>query len=179
MATELTRSDLRLPAVRAAEARDNARSLCGWSRQLGEENTAPLGSRLRRLTAVPDNSDPVSDQRTRELARPSQLVGRDPTIELAKSVLRRRYDLTGARAFDLRRHISHTRNRKLRDVARGIVASGHDRGLSSATGRDSVTRPVGESHQRFGDRLAGHGGLSSSHPRECWPGSPTGRGSRA
>ena len=124
MAIDLTRTELRLLVVRAAEARENASALCGWSRQLREETRSALGARLRQLTAVADASDLVSDRRTRELARLSQLVGRDPTIEQAKNLLRRRYDLTGDQAFDLLCRISQTSNRKLRDVAHGIVGKG-------------------------------------------------------
>jgi AmiR/NasT family two-component response regulator len=65
----------------------------------------------------------VSPQRADRLERLSLLVGRDPKIEEAKLVLRDRYDITGAQAFELLRHISQTKNRKLRDVARDVLAS--------------------------------------------------------
>jgi hypothetical protein len=44
MAIDLTRSDLQLLVVRASEARDNARALCGWARLLREESTSAPGS---------------------------------------------------------------------------------------------------------------------------------------
>ena len=51
----------------------------------------------------------------------SRLVGRDPVIEKAKTLLCDRYGIGRGEAFELLRYRSSHSNRKLRDVARALV----------------------------------------------------------
>jgi anti-anti-sigma factor len=53
-------------------------------------------------------------------------VGRDPAIEDAKLILARRYACDTATAFDLLKAASQRSNRKLREIARDIMATGAD-----------------------------------------------------
>lgn len=56
----------------------------------------------------------------------SRLVGRDPVIEQAKTLLGERYRLSRADAFAVLRRLSSRQNRKVRDVARAVVAAPPD-----------------------------------------------------
>jgi hypothetical protein len=90
--------------------------------RLGDEARGDQGLMLTELTSRLDwrrDVPPVSVQR---LARLSAVVGRDPAIEQAKLLLRERYQITGTQAFELLRHISQTSNRKVRDVAKDMLA---------------------------------------------------------
>jgi hypothetical protein len=51
----------------------------------------------------------------------SSVVGRDPAIERAKTLLCDRYGVGRGEAFQILRSVSSRTNRKLRDVARGLV----------------------------------------------------------
>ena len=85
---------------------------------------AALSTRLERLTVMADRErGAVSPHLAEQLRHVSERVGRDPAIEQAKLVLRERYAITGAEAFEILRRVSQTSNRKLRDVARDVLAN--------------------------------------------------------
>lgn len=100
--------------LKAHIERDRAATLCRQSNHL-------LGRTLVLHTDVADRHRELSPLRVDRLARLSKHVGRDPAIEEAKHVLRQRYDITGSQAFELLRHISQTKNRKLADVAKRVL----------------------------------------------------------
>lgn len=53
----------------------------------------------------------------------AERVGCDPAIEGAELVLRQRYAITGGEAFQMLRYVSQHSNRKVRDVARDVLAN--------------------------------------------------------
>jgi AmiR/NasT family two-component response regulator len=108
--------------ARAQQARIEAQRQQDWAARLKSGSQAALGHALTGLTDNADWRPAISKTSAERLERLSHLIGRDPCIEQAKVVLRDRYQITGAQAFELLRHISQTRNRKLRDVARQVIA---------------------------------------------------------
>lgn len=100
----------RARAARLASARLEAETHAGWGRAL----VTMTSSVDRRRPSV----------REVALLRDAAIrVGRDPSIEDAKQLLRARYGVTGEEAFDGLRRASQRRNRKLRDVAADLVAA--------------------------------------------------------
>ena len=92
------------------------------SQELLVRNAALLARSLDQLTEIADmEGEAFSPQRADRLRQLSERVGRDPAIERAKVLMRERYGINGAEAFDLLRHISQNRNRKIRDIAREMV----------------------------------------------------------
>jgi ANTAR domain len=103
---------------RAQDARTQALRLQHRAAELRKDAREAHGHTLIRITQELDCRRNVCPEHSHRLKRLSLLVGRDPRIEEAKLVMRNRFDITGAQAFELLRHISQTKNRKLRDVAR-------------------------------------------------------------
>ena len=106
---------------RAESARERAQALVSARADLLVRHRRTMSACLITRTAVIDAGCGVSEQRTRDLKRLSELVGRDPSIEAAKAVIADRYGVTRGEAFELLRHMSQTGNRKLRDVARSVL----------------------------------------------------------
>ena len=115
--------------VRAESARERAQALMSARADLLVRHRRTMSACLITRTAVIDAGCGVSEQRTRDLKRLSELVGRDPSIEAAKAVIADRYGVTRGEAFELLRHMSQTGNRKLRDVARSVL---HDQPTTPA-----------------------------------------------
>ena len=113
--------DYGLLVHRAQKARAESRRQMDRAAQLGDEARCDQGHMLTNLTARLDRRRDVSPGSVERLAKLSAAVGRDASIEQAKLMLRDRYQITGTQAFELLRHISETSNRKVRDVARGIL----------------------------------------------------------
>ena len=113
--------DYALVVHRAQQARAEARRQQDWSGRLAEETRLDQGHMLTGLTGRLDWRRDIPPASAERLARLSALVGRDASIEQAKLVLRARYQITGAQAFELLRHMSQTQNRKLSDVARHLL----------------------------------------------------------
>ena len=107
--------------VRAESARERAQALMSARADLLVRHRRTMSACLITRTAVIDAGCGVSEQRTRDLKRLSELVGRDPSIEAEKAVIADRYGFTSGEAFELLRHMSQTGNRKLRDVAHGVL----------------------------------------------------------
>ena len=114
---------------RAESARERAQALVSARADLLVRHRRTMSACLITRTAVIDAGCGVSEQRTRDLKRLSELVGRDPSIEAAKAVIADRYGVTRGEAFELLRHMSQTGNRKLRDVARSVL---HDQPTTPA-----------------------------------------------
>lgn len=108
--------------ARSRRAREHSRQLKAHSAELQGRSARGLGRTLTQITLDIDRRNAVADVRLHRLRRLSDSVGRDWAIEEAKLVLRQRYDITGAQAFELLRHLSQTKNRKLRDVAKHVLS---------------------------------------------------------
>jgi AmiR/NasT family two-component response regulator len=107
---------------RAQEARAESQRQVERATRLGDEARLDQGHMLTELTTRLDWRCDVPPGSAQRLARLSAAVGRDASIEQAKLMLRDRYQITGNQAFDLLRHISQSSNRKVRDVARDMLA---------------------------------------------------------
>jgi len=116
---------------RARAARLRSQALAERSRAEQVEHRRTLGSCLVTLTSVVDRSPRPLAKSEQDLIHLSQLVGRDTAIEEAKRVLAERYGITRGQAFELLRHMSQTGNRKVRDVAHGMLEE-RSQQLSSA-----------------------------------------------
>jgi len=106
---------------RAEAARTRAQGLVALSTDLLARHKRTLSACLVVRTAVLDAGNPATERRSRDLTRLATLVGRDTAIEDAKASIAERYGVTRGEAFELLRHMSQTGNRKLRDVARGVL----------------------------------------------------------
>lgn len=125
--------------ARARRAREHSRQLTGRSTELRGWSALDLGRTLTQITRDTDRQRTLDDVRLERLKRLSDLVGRDLAIEEAKLALRQRYDITGAQAFELLRRLSQTKNRKLRDVAKQVLAE--PRPVAEAVGQ-ATSRPA-------------------------------------
>jgi AmiR/NasT family two-component response regulator len=112
---------------RAAAARAESARLSVERARLEATFRQVIGSRLMVRTERLDSGRGLESDSAR-IASLSVAVGRDPSIEEAKRLLADRHGITGAQAFELLRHISQHRNRKLRDIARQVVAQEGARG---------------------------------------------------
>jgi hypothetical protein len=115
-------ADYGLLVRRAQEARAESRRQLERATRLGTEARHDQGHLLTNLTARLDWRREIPPGSAQRLARLSAAVGRDASIEQAKLMLRDRYQITGSQAFELLRQISQTSNRKVRDVARDLLA---------------------------------------------------------
>jgi hypothetical protein len=107
-------------AARAAAARARAQLLRSEVERLQAASRRTLGECLVVRTTRLDTGRGTDVDRYR-MHPLSRAVGRDPVIEDAKQVLADRHAITSGQAFELLRHISQHKNRKLRDVARAVV----------------------------------------------------------
>jgi ANTAR domain len=106
---------------RAHAARLRSQELRSRTAELYERHRRMLSACLITRTTLVDGGYPITPSGERALIRLSTLVGRDPAIEQAKSAIAERYGITRGEAFELLRHMSQTRNRKLRDVAHAVL----------------------------------------------------------
>jgi hypothetical protein len=106
---------------RAEAARERSQALTALSTDLLVRHRRTLGACLVTRTAMVDCAISATERRSRDLARLSRLVGRDTAIEEAKAAIAERYGITRGEAFELLRYMSQTGNRKLRDVAHGVL----------------------------------------------------------
>jgi len=90
---------------------------------------------LTRTTEATDRENAVHPVMLTRLDRLSRRVGRSAEIEQAKSLLADRYGISRGEAFSILRTVSSRSNRKLRDVAAGVL--GEDAGGRGA----NLTRP--------------------------------------
>ena len=91
---------------------------------------------LTETTAVIDGQTAGHPVMVARLDRLSSRIGRSAEIEQAKGVLALRYGITRGEAFAILRSISSHSNRKLRDVATGLVdgAADGERGTLTHSG---------------------------------------------
>lgn len=130
-------------SARSAHARQRSTELRQRSQELLAQNAALLTRSLDQLTEIADmEGEAVSPQRADRLRQLSERVGRDPAIERAKVLLRERYGINGAEAFELLRHISQNRNRKIRDIAREMVTRAERTARSDMSRRGSRPEAV-------------------------------------
>lgn len=94
--------------------------LHGLGVALRDTHQGELRARVARYTEMVDSGAWWSSSAA-FAAREASLVGRDPVIEEAKTLLCARYGMSRKDAFLVLRHASSHANRKLRDVARGLV----------------------------------------------------------
>ena len=105
----------------ANRTRTKAIELRAAARALRAERRADLRARVIRHTELADAGVFAWSSFDRHLGRQAALVGRDPVIEEAKTVLVERYRITRAQAFEILRVASMRSNRKLHDIARTLV----------------------------------------------------------
>ena len=111
-------------AAGSTHSRQQSDELPAHSDELEAGHDGVLGARLERLTEIADQQrGAMSAELLGQLYVMAERVGRDPAIERAKLVLRQRYAITGGEAFQMLRHVSQTSNRKVRDVARDVLAN--------------------------------------------------------
>ena len=126
-----TREDIRGAALAArARSRRLRASACvssgravelhGLAIALRDTHRGALRARVTRYTEMVDSGAWWSASGS-FVAREAALVGRDPVIEEAKTLLSDRYGMSRSDAFLVLRYASSHTNRKLRDVARGLV----------------------------------------------------------
>ena len=108
----------------STHTRQQSNDLRADSEEAWARHAAALGGRLEQLTEIADKQrGAISAELAEQLRDLAERVGRDPAIEGAKLVLRQRYAITGGEAFQMLRHVSQHSNRKLRDVARDVLAN--------------------------------------------------------
>lgn len=130
--------------VRALEALlERSRSVRAESGRIGVRYTElhdRVGREWRRslteTTAAVDSQTAEHPVMLARLDRLSRRVGRSPEIEHAKSLLADRYGISRGEAFSILRTVSSRSNRKLRDVAAGVIDE-------EAGGRDANLNPSG------------------------------------
>ena len=120
---------------RARAARDHSTRLQTNSRMLGrvaadlhEVGSSRQRARLqlasRRLIWESEAVDGGLSALSRFVDADARLVGRDPAIEQAKTLLCDHYKISRRDAFAILRRTSSNTNRKLRDVARALLDTG-------------------------------------------------------
>lgn len=129
----------RAVASQARESTERSRDLRASSRRI-------LSRRLVLLTRIADAGLVASPVIEGSVVRLAGLVGRDPAIEQAKTILAERYAVSRRDAFEILRHLSSRRNQKVRIVARHLATNGsiNDPGRSDANnGDDRALTPTG------------------------------------
>jgi hypothetical protein len=109
--------------ARAERARLRGAALCARAADAQAAHRDRMASCLVLWTEVCDGGR-TSRRFERQMVKLGGLVGRDGAIETAKGILSEQHGITRGQAYELLRHVSQHRNRKLRDVAAQVAAHG-------------------------------------------------------
>ena len=131
--SEWIRDRARIAREISAGLRDESEVLAQVARALREEGQSrraahreTAGWRLDVTTKAVDDGVMPLPAMQRFLDLDARLVGRDPAIEHAKTLIAEGYGIPRNDAFRILRHASSHRNQKLRDVARAVVETVQD-----------------------------------------------------
>lgn len=114
-------AEARAIAGHSAGLAKRSAALCASAADLQRTATSTMGRRLDTITQFSDDH-PHSWARIGPIIdRHALVIGRDPAIESAKGILSDRYGITRGQAVNILKRVSQRENRKVRDVARGIV----------------------------------------------------------
>jgi hypothetical protein len=117
----LARRQARDVCAAARAARDRSAEARTRARALRQERRRALSARVGELTELADAGALSWPTFAAYLTGQAALVGRDPVIEEAKTLLAQRYGVSRGDAFAILRRASSHRNRKLHEIARRLV----------------------------------------------------------